>query len=246
METQRYGLIGYPAKGSLSPRLFEAAYHWRWAYDFIDEQDFGVALSRFLNGPYKAVNITAPHKLAAAEVAARKSEDVLATGAANILVKATEMGSSSFDLQGGGFVAEGSPLFAYNSDVLAVEELCRPLVSKTSDCVVVGGGGAGVAAMRALEKLGLGARLLHHEDLSEHPLNADLVIYTLPKAVPGIENIRCHFLIEANYRTPACKDLSGVEHYIGGLSWLKAQAVLGYELMTEVEPDRKAVMNLVL
>ena len=85
----KFGLIGHPISGSGSPALFTKAYGGRWEYDLIDEPEFEAAWGRFL-ADYEAVNVTAPFKLAAYErVAAcgRLSEDALAAGAVNIVVK---------------------------------------------------------------------------------------------------------------------------------------------------------------
>ena len=63
----RFGLIGYPISHSLSPRLFEAAYGGRFKYDLIEEEDFEKAWEAFTDGPYRAVNVTAPFKEKALE-----------------------------------------------------------------------------------------------------------------------------------------------------------------------------------
>lgn len=224
-EERHYGLIGYPAEGSFSPRLFAAAYHGRYSYSFIEEKDFAEVWKRFTEGKFHAVNVTAPHKKAAAEAASWRSPEVISTEAANILVK-----SSSGEI------------LAYNSDTLAVRALCEPFANQASNAAVVGFGGAGRAAAAALESLGLKPEIRHHDTLGEY-LTADIVICTLPQAVPGLENIRCKWLIEANYRNPLCRDIPEPGHYIGGLDWLKAQAALGYGLMTGESPDTEAIMS---
>lgn len=224
-EERQYGLIGYPAAGSLSPRLFAAAYHGKFSYSFIEEKDFAEAWKRFKNGKFHAVNVTAPHKRLAAEAASWKSMEVLRTDAANILVK-----------------SPSGEILAYNSDALAVRALCKPLTEQVSNAAVVGFGGAGRAAAAALEGLGIKTEIRHHDALDKI-LASDIVVCTLPQAVPGLENIRCKWLIEANYRNPLCREIPEPGHYIGGLDWLKAQAALGYELMTGEKPDTEAILN---
>ena len=219
----KFGLIGYPAAGSLSPVLFKAAYGGRYPYEIIEEEDFDKAYKRFLAEDFKAVNITAPHKRAAADAADWRSPDVDRLGAANILIK-TPSGSVE----------------AFNSDVLAVARLINGLDASTA--IVIGMGGAGKAAFDACLQTGVKSSFLHHDEIGED-ISADLIIYTLPKAVPGIENIKCRYLLEANYLTPACSDLPGVDHYISGKQWLKAQAILGYGLMTGEEPDAEAIAS---
>ncbi len=224
-EERQYGLIGYPTAGSLSPMLFDAAYHGRYSYSFIEEKDFADAWKRFTEGEFHAVNVTAPHKRTAAEAASWRSPEVLKTDAANILVK-----------------SPSGAILAYNSDVLAVRSLCEPFADRISSAAVVGFGGAGRAAAAALESLGLKPEIRRHDSL-DRTLSADIVVCTLPQAVPGLENIRCKWLLEANYRNPLCRDIPEPGHYIGGFEWLKAQAALGYELMTGESPDTEAIIS---
>ena len=58
---KKYGLIGDPVKGSLSPALFKAAYGGKYPYDLVEGGDFEVSWQRFLDG-YSAINVTAPFK----------------------------------------------------------------------------------------------------------------------------------------------------------------------------------------
>ena len=222
----KFGLIGYPAAGSLSPVLFKAAYSGRYPYEIIEEEDFEKAFARFIREEFQAINITAPHKRRAADTADWKSPDVERIGAANIFVK-TPSGSVE----------------AFNSDVLAVRKLIDGLDACTA--IVIGMGGAGRAAFDACLSSGLKTSVLRHNQVGDDRIEADLVIFTLPKAVPGIENIKCRYLLEANYLTPACSDLPGVDHYISGKQWLKAQAILGYGLMTGEEPDAEAIASAI-
>ena len=237
----KFGLIGYPAAGSKSPALFAAAYGGRYPFEIIEEEDFDKAFKRFISEDFKAVNVTAPHKRAAADCADWRSPDVERIGAANILVK-TPVGLVE----------------AYNSDVLAVRKLTDGLDIRTA--IVIGFGGAGKAAFDACLSAGLKTTILHHDEIlsvmpdpdraskipgqaGDDRMAADLIVFTLPHSVPGIENIRCRYLLEANYLTPCCSDLPGVGHYISGEQWLKAQAILGYGLMTGEAPDAEAMTS---
>ena len=218
----KFGLIGFPAAESLSPALFHAAYGGRWPYEIIEEEDFGKAFGRFLEGDFRAVNVTAPHKKSAADAADRRSPEVGRIGAANILIKSPD-----------GLVE------AHNSDCPAVRLLVEDLPD-VSTAVVVGLGGAGRAALEACIQCGYKTSFLHHDELTDS-LCADLVVYTLPGAVPGTADISCRYLLEANYLTPVCSGLPGVDHYIDGRKWLLAQAVTGYSLMTGEDPDAEAM-----
>ena len=57
----KFALIGHPVEGSLSPRLFSAAYDGRYPYDLIDRECFEDAWRLFLE-QYDGINVTAPFK----------------------------------------------------------------------------------------------------------------------------------------------------------------------------------------
>lgn len=223
MNKDIYGLIGFPIKGSLSPMLFNAAYRGEEKYELIEDPSFQKCFKTFLQGPYRAVNVTAPFKADALQVSTKADKSAEACMAANILVK------------------RGKEILAYNSDYLAL----RHLLEGSSDVAVVGGGGAGRAALKAAEDNGAAkVRLFHHDEL-QHVIESDTIVFTLPSRVEGIENLHCHNLIEANYKTPCCCSLPGVENYIPGTIWLAWQAILGYELMTGKAPDKDSILSAV-
>ena len=219
----KFALLGYPIRESLSPRLFRAAYGGKWGYDLLESPDFKECLDAFLNGPYQAANVTMPFKKDAILAATDRTPEALACDAANILVK------------------DGDGLRAYNSDFLAVQHLLR---QAKGEVTVIGGGGAGRAALQAAGSIGLKTTLLHHDEL-ERPVEADTVVYTLPREVQGLRNIKCRTLIEANYKTPCCAGLPGIENYIPGTEWLRWQAILGYKIMTGEEPDADAILKAI-
>ena len=223
----KFGLIGYPIAHSGSPRMFADAYpdhKGEWVYDLIENPDFESAWNSFLK-EYRAINITAPFKGLAAERADLPSGEVLKTGAANIALKTPD------------------GIAAYNSDYLGVKLLLKGIIEekRCGSAIIVGGGGAGRAAKAAAEDLGLEAGVIRHDALWEGAA-ADIIIYTLPKAVEGIDRLECSVLIEANYKDPCLEDAAISDkfgnraQYIGGMSWLKAQAETGYEIMTGQKP----------
>ena len=255
----RFGLIGHPLTGSGSPALFAKAYGGKWEYDLIDEAEFEAAWSRFLAG-YEAVNVTAPFKLAAFErVAAcgRLSEDALAARAVNIVVKKASGDGGSVCPGGGGAVRPGcgsaAPMLAgYNSDYLGLKALLSAEGFGAGDVAVVAGfGGAGRAASAAARALGMDVVVCNRtvaapggglpgpfspaqiRPLAELPVLAgvaDIVIYTLPVAVPEIEGLNVPVVLEANYVSPCLENYGG--RYISGKRWLLEQARAGYEIMT--------------
>ena len=235
----RFGLIGHPLTGSGSPALFAKAYGGKWEYDLIDEPEFEAAWSRFL-AEYAAVNVTAPFKLAAFErVAAcgRLSKDALAAGAVNIVVKE-------------------DVLAGYNSDYFGLKALLSAEGFGADDVAVVAGfGGAGRAAAAAARALGMDVVVCNRtvaapcgglpgsvppaqiRPLAELPVLAgvaDIVIYTLPIAVPEIEGLNVPVVLEANYVSPCLENYGG--RYISGKRWLLEQARAGYAIMTGEKP----------
>ena len=98
-------------------------------------------------------------------------------------------------------------------------------------------------------------------DFKEAVKECDLVIYTLPMALPEIakftaddfagEDAGQHkVILEANYKTPSFDDEARMKlaaadcTYISAHRWLLYQALTGYPLMTGLQPDLKAMSDL--
>lgn len=229
----RYGLIGYPIGHSSSPDLFRAAYDGELAYDLIPAQTFEEAWKMFVDG-YDAVNVTAPFKREAFLKADIRTPEAEKCSAANILVKTP-----------GGILAHNSDYLAVRyilSAILAVSrnpELPEGSGTTLRTVAVIGTGGAGRAAKAAAEDLGLEVSVYRHTEI-ESGVESDIIVYTLPSAVPGVEKLRCRVLLEANYKDPCLKGRRDFQ-YIGGKLWLREQARLGYGLMTGRTPKAGVV-----
>ena len=237
---KRFGLIGHPVAGSLSPRLFEAAYGGRYAYDLLEGAVFEDSWQRFLDS-YDGINITAPFKLDAFRSVDILSDSARLCGAVNLAVK-TPLGIEGHNTDVDGVV-------------LAVEETGVPV----SEALVVGCGGAGRAAAVAALRLGCRVTLVNRTaakaaalaaelGCAQAPLEAiadlspDLVIYTVPGPMEGLPDFSDAVILEANYRTPC---LSGRGRaYVSGLRWLLYQAVAGYSIFTGESPDRDAMSRI--
>jgi len=300
---ERFGLIGHPISGSLSPALFTAGYGGVHPYDLIEGDDFSVSWQKFLDG-YRAINVTAPFKQDAFEKVLSLAREGMGTisgpclkcGATNLVVKKSE------------------GLFAYNSDftgiILSVAQAYFPGIVEefyssfgptahikvhqwvrqafgqifpyTPQALVIGCGGAGRAAAVAASEMGFQTSLMNRtpqkaqqicDSLPEYGLlnipftdfrgavrECDLVIYTIPVAVPQIatlteddfegediyENQRpSKVILEANYKTPsfsgdvAQKMQKAGCQGIGGRQWLLYQALTGYSLMCGESPSLK-------
>ena len=235
----KFALIGYPVAGSLSPRLFQAAYGGRYPYDLMEEPSFEVAWERFLAG-YDGINVTAPFKLDAYARVSRLSADALLTGAVNLVTR------------------EGEETVGYNTDVEGVLGAVRETGLPVSEALIVGAGGAARAAAVAASRLGCRVTIANRTfakaealasalgctavSLADVPaLTPDLVIYTIPGSspvIPGLsgELLRRAVVLEAEYKHPALADIP-CRAYIGGRRWLLWQAVAGYALFTGEQPD---------
>ena len=237
---KRFGLIGHPVSGSFSPRLFEAAYGGRYAYDLIEGADFGASWQRFLDG-YDGINITAPFKQEAFRAVDVLSDDARLCGAVNLAVKTP------------------SGIVGYNTDVNGVVLAIRETGLPVSEALVVGCGGAGRAAAVAALRLGCRVTLANRTPsravaLAEElrcdwipvddlpALSPDLVVYTVPGPMEGLPDFPDAVILEANYKTPVLEGCGRA--YISGLRWLLFQAVAGYGIFTGETPDTGAMFRI--
>lgn len=220
----KFGLIGHPVGHSQSPRLFEEAYGAEHSYVLIDEADFDKAWSIFIED-FDGINVTAPFKERALDKADILSPECIKTGATNLVVK----------------TAGGTK--AFNSDYLGLKMMLKDLEITEGVALVVGFGGAGKAAAAAAEDLGLDVVICNRttskaegiRPLEEIPILcavADVTIYTLPVAIPALEEASFSCLVEANYRDPQAAGASA-RRYVPGTEWLKYQAITGFPILIE-------------
>lgn len=235
----KFALIGHPVSGSLSPRLFQAAYGGRYPYDLIEEASFDVAWARFL-AEYDGINVTAPFKQDAFARVNRLTPDAQLTGAVNLVVRS------------------GEETVGYNTDVEGVLGAVRESGLPVSEALIVGAGGAARAAAVAALRLGCCTTITNRtlskaEALAEAlacqavaladvpSLAPDLIVYTIPGSsavVPGLTGdlLRNALVLEAEYKHPVLANVP-CRAYAGGRRWLLWQAVAGYGLFTGEEPD---------
>ncbi len=146
--------------------------------------------------------------------------------------------------------------------------------------LIVGCGGAGKAAAIAAAEMGFETVLMNRSiekaqaiinanpeygfiavpiaDFKEAVKECDLIIYTLPMALPQIAEFSADdfvmegcrkVILEANYRNPSFdedaefKIASAEGIYIPGTRWLLYQALTGYSLMTGLNPDLSAMLS---
>ncbi len=144
--TRLAGVVGHPVAHSLSPAIQNAALRHDGrnavylAFD-VPPDAFGTFLDGMRAGGARGFNITLPHKAAAFAVAGKRSDDAEATQAVNVLL------------------FEDDRIEGHNTDVAGVRSALAELgVPEGVRALVLGAGGAGRAAARALH--GSGAEIL--------------------------------------------------------------------------------------
>ena len=243
---KRFALIGHPVAGSLSPRLFTAAYEGRYPYDLIDAP-FNEAWARFL-ADYHGINVTAPYKQDALSAVDVLSDGARECGAVNLVVKAPD-----------------GLLHGYNTDVDGVVGAVRETGFQPSDTLIIGAGGAAMAAVVGAKILGSGtitianrtyekaAALAAAHSCEAVPLDAigtlspDLVIYTIPGGNPIVSGMPLEgaVVLEAEYKHPSLSS-APCRKYISGLRWILHQAVAGYSLFTGEAPNLEALSRSII
>jgi shikimate dehydrogenase len=165
----RFVLLGHPVVHSLSPVIHEAAYRalgLPHRYELVDAPDVAAlraACEELRAGTIAGANVTIPWKREALALADRAAPSAADVGAANVLVRS----------------ANGE-LVAHNTDVPALAGEIGELVAAPRVGLVLGSGGATLAAVAALGRLGardvgVSARRFTRSVVeSEWPLAAEL------------------------------------------------------------------------
>lgn len=140
----RFALIGHPVMHSLSPAIHRAAYRaleFDADYELLDAPDepaARAAMARVKSGGLAGANVTLPWKQLALEVADSAGAHAVATGAANVLMRAVD-----------------GALVAHNTDVPALAAELRPRARGARVAAVIGAGGAALAAVAACQTVGV-------------------------------------------------------------------------------------------
>lgn len=138
------GIIGWPVRQSLSPRLhgfWLREHHIDGAYISLPVQTtvLSAALSGLRAAGFAGVNVTIPHKQAAYAIAHRCDEAARAAGAANLLVFRDE-----------GIEAQNTDIAGLRASLVAE---CGPDSLHGKQVVILGAGGAARAAVLACDAL---------------------------------------------------------------------------------------------
>ena len=184
---KRYGLIGFPLTHSLSEQYFtqkfidqgihDCVYH-RFSIPSIDDLHEILKTHPDLCG----FNITIPYKKEVLAFLTERSKAVEDVGACNCVK------------------IEAGKLIGYNTDVIGFENSLIPFLKPTHNrALVLGTGGAALAIVYVLQKLGIGFSYVSRTAMNGHFTNSDLdasvmashtiVINTTPLGMfPNIED----------------------------------------------------------
>lgn len=144
----RFVLIGHPVAHSLSPAIHGAAYAELGIdarYELLDAPDeaaVGRTIDAVRSGEIAGANVTVPWKQVALRLADRADASASDVGAANVLVRGTS-----------------GEVVAHNTDVPALSGELAELSASPTVAVVLGAGGAALAAVAAARRLGAEVRV---------------------------------------------------------------------------------------
>jgi shikimate dehydrogenase len=147
----RAAVLGSDVSKSRSPAIHNAAFkalgiEGEYVARSVDAAGFAALVGQLRADGYRYLNVTIPHKDAAAALADEQGPEVRASGAANTLLLATPTG----------------PIQAENTDgaglIAALADLGAAVAGKT--IVMVGAGGAAAGAAEALTRAGARLRLV--------------------------------------------------------------------------------------
>jgi shikimate dehydrogenase len=146
--SRRFVLVGHPVSHSLSPAIHAAAYvelGLDARYELVDAPDeaaVGRVVDAMRSGEVAGSNVTVPWKQVALRLADRADVSASEVGAANTLVR-----------------GRAGEVVAHNTDVPALAAELTELVESPGVALVLGAGGAALAAVAAARRLGAEVRV---------------------------------------------------------------------------------------
>jgi shikimate dehydrogenase len=146
--SRRFILVGHPVSHSFSPAIHAAAYAELGIdarYELVDAPDEAAvrrAVAAVRSGEVAGANVTVPWKQLALELADRADASASDVGAANVLVRDSS-----------------AEVVAHNTDVPALAAELTRLAGSPGVAVVLGAGGAALAAVAAARRVGAEVRV---------------------------------------------------------------------------------------
>jgi shikimate dehydrogenase len=166
--TVRAAVLGTDVSRSRSPDIHQAAFRalridGRYEAHSVSARGFRALVRSLARDGYRYVNVTIPHKNAAAAMATSRSAAVRASGAANTLIfGATKKRSAGKSAGKNGRARELLKIRAENTDGPGLLAALRDLGAEAAGAiaVVVGAGGAAAGAVEALTAAGAHVRIV--------------------------------------------------------------------------------------
>ncbi|GHT11339.1 hypothetical protein AGMMS4956_04230 [Bacteroidia bacterium] len=247
-----FAVTGNPILHSKSPLLFQSAYPQsenEFCYFRLHAETAKEALQTFTELGLSGMNVTAPFK-----------SDILPFATTHTPTAKTLNACNTLLLTKNGIIAENTDV---NGVLGALSGAGIPI--KNTQCLVLGAGGAGVAAAFALHNAGaqvvLANRTTHKaQAIAEHIGCAhcalDGLLQALQRATVIVNTIHPdvidpklltaqHTVLDAIYPHPSLQKMaeSKCSTYIDGMQWLLYQGFAAYHLFTKKEPNMAAMQN---
>lgn len=152
MRPLRFALFGHPVSHSISPSIHRAAFaalglpHTYEAWDLAGDAALEAAFQALRRGDIEGANVTAPHKQKSLELSDSIASSAKGVGAANVLRREPVEKNRSEAL-----------ISAHNTDVDALAQEISIASPVRFTALVLGAGGAALAAVVALKRLGFSA-----------------------------------------------------------------------------------------
>ena len=249
-----FAVVGNPILHSRSPLLFRAAYPCgggEMCYVRMRADTAPEALRTFAELGMSGMNVTAPFKTEMAALASVRSATASALNACNTIIK-----------------EDNGTLSAHNTDPQGAAGALQGAGAAVGgkQCLVLGAGGAGIAAAYALRQAGGRVAIANRtiakaqaaaaqtgclhcglDAIAEQTAHADIIVNTIPADIIPPECLAPrHTILDAIYPNPALqtKAAAAGSAYIDGGQWLVHQAIPAFRLLARTAPNIKAMQTL--
>ncbi|MDR3286628.1 MAG: hypothetical protein LBT27_04230 [Prevotellaceae bacterium] len=251
---KKFALVGKPILHSKSPDLFRAAYNNSdFEYSLIETTDVKFVENLLRNKMLSGVNVTIPIKIDALSIVDEIDETAKIIGATNVII-----------------LHDNNKLKAYNTDYHGVLQTLNDfnIDIKNKECLIIGAGGAAMAAAFALHKLGanitianrtiykakkiaekINCKTINTDAINENISNKKLIVNTLPPDICMVdgEYLNSQQIIFDAALQQSCllqKAQSKGCKCIDGRFWLLQQGVAAYKIFTQQQPNINAMRKI--
>lgn len=237
--SKRFVLIGHPVGHSISPAIHQCAYallNVEARYDLADcpsEREVAEVVAQIRSGAINGANVTVPWKQAAFDLADHHHQTARDVGVANVLARDAE----------GRIVAYNTDASALGTELERTAQLAGLKRSELSTALVIGSGGASLAAvvgcrLAGVEEIFVSARRYDPSRARADWPRADVFEALGAKllAWPGHESTawnevlgRCRLLVQAT--SAGMRGTAGGEELAELIPWAKVSKCAAYDLV---------------